>query len=98
MVPMLCATMWTRPAPGAATMDMQHAFELIAGPHRAVAVIGVVEQSRLGWPGEHHRLAVEPDAIGEVRGIERRGLECLFEAVHVDQDVAVRRRPAREDR
>ena len=67
---------------------LEHAFERIAGPHRAIAVIGVVEQSRLGRPGEYHRLALEPDAIGEVRGIERRCLERLFEAVHVDQDVA----------
>ena len=50
----------------------QHAFEVIARPHRAFAVIRVVEQSRLGRPGEHHRPAAELDAIGEVRGIERR--------------------------
>ena len=67
---------------------LEHAFELIARPHRALAVIGVIEQSRLGRPGEHHRLTAEFDAVGEMRGIERRGLECLFETVHVDQDVA----------
>ena len=87
MVPMLCATMWTRPALGRRHDGTQHAFEVIARPHRAFAVIGVVEQSRLGRPGEHHRLAAELDAIGEVRGIERRRLERLLEAVHVDQDV-----------
>src|SRR3981189_353944 len=65
----------------------EHAFKLIAGPHRAFAVIRIVEQSSLGRPGEYHRLAAEPDAIGEVRGIERRCLERLFEAVDVDQDV-----------
>src|SRR5262245_28333282 len=36
---------------------MEHAFEVIAGPHRAVALIGVVEQSRPRRPGEYHRLA-----------------------------------------
>ena len=87
MVPMLCATMWTRPAPGLATSEQQHALEAVARPHRAVAVIGVVEQPRLGRPGEHHGLAAELDAVGEARGIERRGLERLLEAVHVDQDV-----------
>ena len=66
---------------------LEHAFEVIAGPHRAFAVIRVVEQSRLGRPGEYHRPATELDAIGEVRCIERRCLERLFEAVHVDQDV-----------
>ena len=66
---------------------LEHAFEVIAGPHRALAVIGVVEEPSLGRPGEYHRLATEPDAIGEVRGIERRCLESLLEAVDVDQDV-----------
>ena len=65
----------------------QHALEVVARPHRAFAVIGVVEQARLGRPGEHHRLAAKPDGIGEVRGVERRGLERLLEAVHVDQHV-----------
>jgi hypothetical protein len=66
---------------------LEHAFEVIAGPHRAFAIIGVVEQSSLRRPGEYHRPAPEPDAIREVRGIERRCLERLLEAVYVDQDV-----------
>ena len=66
---------------------LEHTFEAIARPHRAVAVIGVVEQSRFGGPGEDHRPATELDRIGKVRGIERRGLEGLFKSVHVDQDV-----------
>jgi hypothetical protein len=66
---------------------MEHAFEIIARPHCAFVVIGVVEQSGLGGPGEYHGPAAELDAIGEVRGIERRCLERLLEAVHVDQDV-----------
>src|SRR5262249_27669048 len=40
-----------------------------------------------GWPGEYRCLAAKLDAIREVRGIERRCLEGLFEAVHVDQDI-----------
>jgi len=32
-------------------------------PHRAFAVIGVVEQSRLGGPREYHRPAAEPAII-----------------------------------
>ena len=65
----------------------EHAFEVVAGEHRAVAVIGVIEQPRLGGPGEHHRPAAELDCIGELRGIECGCLERLIEAVHVDQDV-----------
>jgi hypothetical protein len=38
--------------------------------------------------GEDQRLATEPDAVAEARGIERRRLERLPEAVHVDQDIA----------
>ena len=53
----------------------QHALEVVAGPHRAFAIIGVVEEARLGRPGEHHRLAAEFDAVGELHGIERRRLE-----------------------
>src|SRR5207249_2257124 len=67
---------------------IEHAFEIIAGPHRAFSVISVVEQASLGGPREYHRPAAELDAIGEVRGIERRRLEGLFETVHVDQDVS----------
>ena len=85
---MLCATMWTRLAARGRHNGREHAFEVVAGQHRTFAVIGVVEQSRLGGPGEHHRPAAELDCIGEMRGIERRCLERLFEAVHVDQDVA----------
>ena len=42
MVPMLCAMMWTGPAPGADTME-----ESRCSRRRAVAVIGIVEQSLL---------------------------------------------------
>ena len=66
----------------------EHVFEVVAGEHRAVAVISIVEQSRFGRPGEGHRPAAELNCIGEMRGIEHGCLERLFEAVHVDQDVA----------
>jgi hypothetical protein len=66
---------------------VKHALELIARPHRAFAIVGVVEQSRLRRPGEEYRLAAEFNAVSEVRRIERRALECLLEAMHVDQHV-----------
>jgi hypothetical protein len=66
---------------------MEHALEVVARPHRAIAVVGVVEKPRLRGPGEDHRPAAELDSIGEVRGIKRCRLERLFEAVHIDQDV-----------
>ena len=84
---MLCAMMWTRLAPGP-TRWKEQVFEVVAGEYRAVAVIGIVEQSRFGRPGEGHRPAAELNCIGEMRGIEHGCLERLFEAVHVDQDVA----------
>ncbi len=84
---MLCATMWTRPPFGASTMARSTLLQVVAGIHRAVAVVGVVEQSGPRRPGEQQGLAVELDAVGEIRGIERCGLERLLEAVHVDQDV-----------
>ena len=69
----------------------EHALERIARPHRAFAIIGVVEEAGLGGPGEHHRLAAELDAVGQPRGVERRAFESLPEAVHIDQHVGARR-------
>ncbi|MGY3652470.1 hypothetical protein ACVWW2_007761 [Bradyrhizobium sp. LM4.3] len=66
----------------------EHALEIVAGPHRAVAVIGIIEQPCLGRPGKHHGPAAELDPVGEMGGIEHRRLECLLEAVHIDQHVA----------
>lgn len=66
----------------------EHALELVAGPHRTVAVIGIVEQSCLGGPGEHHGPAAELDPIGEMGAIQHRRLERLLEAVHIDQHVS----------
>ena len=62
--------------------------EGVARPHRALAIVAVVEQLRARRPGEHHGVAVEPDAVRQAHGIERGGLERLVEAVHVDENVA----------
>jgi len=67
---------------------LEHAFEFVAGPHRAFAIICVVEQSSLGRPGEDHRLATEPDAIGGCAASSAAVSNVCLEAVHVDQDVS----------
>ena len=88
MVPMLCATIWRRPTFGLAIRPVEHLLQGVARPHRAFAIVAVVEQLRPRRPGEHHGVAAEPDAVRQARGIERRGLEGLVEAVDVDEHVA----------
>ena len=66
----------------------EDAFETVAREHRAVAIVGVVEQPRSGGPRENDRLAAELNCIGKTRSIERGRLECLIEAVHIEQNVA----------
>src|ERR1700716_4098105 len=73
---------WARDQPG------EHLLERAARPHGALAVVAVIEKLRLRWPGEHHRLAAEANAVRQTRGIERRRLERLVEAVDVEQHVA----------
>ena len=80
--------MWRRPPLETRHEGREHALEIIAGPHRAVAVIGIVEQSGLGGPGEHHGPAAELDPIGEMGSIEHGRFERLLEAVHIDQHVS----------
>ena len=72
----------------------EHLLQRVARPHGAVALIAVVQQIRLGRPGERHRVAVEPDAVRQAGRVEHRGLECLIETMNVDQHIAgARRRP-----
>src|SRR6516225_1753747 len=67
----------------------QDLFQSVARPHRALAVIAVVEQLCLGWPGEDHGLAVEAHAVGKTCCIEGSRFERLVEAVNIDEDVAL---------
>jgi hypothetical protein len=87
MVPIECATTWMRAGDRARHQPGQHLLERVARPHRALAVVAVVEQIRLRRPGEHHGLATEADAVGDAGGVERGAFEGLVEAVHVDEHV-----------
>ncbi len=71
----------------------EHLLQRVARPHRALAVVAVIEQLGPRRPGEDHGLAAKANAVGEVGSIERRGLERLVEPVHVEQDVARRALP-----
>ena len=87
IVPMLCATIWTRPTRGRDASSRAPVRSRRATTSR----FRDHKHSRTAPPSTARRTPSSrrgTDAIGKARGVERRRLERLVEAVHVDQHVA----------
>ncbi len=86
---MLCATICRRPTVRARHQSGEHLLQArrattwrCRGRSRSRAI------SPRDGHAERQRVAVEPDAVRQAGGIEHGGLECLVEAMDVDQHVA----------